>query len=47
MDVEDIGWGDMDWSNLSQDTMVGSYEHYNEPLGFTQYGYFLINQGNI
>jgi len=43
MDVEDIGWGDMDWSNLSQDKMVGSYEHGNERLGSKQYGDFLIN----
>jgi hypothetical protein len=43
MDIEDIGWGGMDWSNLSQDAMVGSYEHDNEPLGSKQYGDFLIN----
>jgi len=43
MDVEDKGWGGRDWSNLSQDTMVGSYEHDNESLGSKQYGDFLIN----
>jgi len=37
----------MDWSNLSHDTMVGTYEHDNEPLGYTQYGELLINQGTI
>jgi hypothetical protein len=38
MDVEDIRWGGMDWSKLSQDIMVGSYEHDNECLGSKQLG---------
>lgn len=43
MGVEDKGWRGTGWSNLSQDTIVGSYEHDNERLGSKLYGDFLIN----
>jgi hypothetical protein len=31
MDVEGIGWEDMDWIHLAQGPMVGSCEHGDEP----------------
>lgn len=43
MDVEEIGWGGMDWINLSHDKMVGSYEHDSEPLGSKQLVEYSIN----
>jgi hypothetical protein len=35
MDLREIGWGGMDWNDLSQDKnqWEGSFEHGNEPSG--------------
>jgi hypothetical protein len=36
MDLREIGWGGMDWIDLTQDRdpVEGSCEHGNEPSGF-------------
>jgi hypothetical protein len=31
MDVEGIGWENIDWIHLAQGPMAGSCEHRNEP----------------
>jgi hypothetical protein len=41
MDLRETGWGVMDWLDLAEDPVEGSYEHGNEPSGSVKFWEFL------
>jgi hypothetical protein len=43
MDLQEVGWGDMDWIDMAEDRdrWRGSCECGNEPSGFIKRGEFL------
>ena len=45
MNLQEIGWGDVDWIDLAQDRgrQAGSFECGIEPWGSVNTGNFLIN----